>query len=158
MALGNNRCLQLTGDEGASTVEFALSASIFLMLLIGIMQIGLAIYTNHIVSEAAQDVARYAIVHGNTCLLNGASCTATTAQLQTYAQSLAYLGIDPANLNVTASYSANPLGGSCTPNANCANPGNMVTVTVNYAFPLNIPFIPASTLNLSSSSALLISQ
>jgi hypothetical protein len=38
------------------------------------------------------------------------------------------------------------------------NPGSRVQVTVTYNFPLSIPWIPASTLTMSSASVMYILQ
>jgi hypothetical protein len=46
-------------------VEFALVAPFFFMLLLAIVEFGLAVYTIQILNNAAREGARYAIVHGN---------------------------------------------------------------------------------------------
>jgi len=145
-------------ETGSGTLEFALSAVILFMTMLGIMEICLAVYTNHMMSEAAREGTRYAMVHGNKCMVNGASCTASAAQIDSYVKNLGYPGVAPENLTVTTTYSAYPAGNTCSPNANCANPGNLVTVSVSYSFPLTIPFVPTSLLNLGSSSSVVISQ
>jgi hypothetical protein len=127
-------------------------------MILGVMQLCLALYSYHFVSEAAREGARYAMVRGDTCTVSGASCTATTTEIQNYVQSLNYPGIVGSNLTVSTTYSAYPAGGSCTPNANCANPGDLVTVKVSYPFGLNIPFMSSMTLQLGSTSAMVISQ
>jgi hypothetical protein len=50
-------------------------------------------------------------------------------------------------------------GAACTPSATpCNNPGNLVQVTVAYKFLLSIPAVKASTINMSSTSEMVISQ
>jgi Flp pilus assembly protein TadG len=139
-------------------VEFAVASTVLLMTMIGIMQTSIMLYTFHLISEAAREGTRYAMVRGNTCAVSGSSCTATVAQIQSYVQNLGLPGIDPSKMTVTPTYSAYPAGGSCTPNANCANPGDLVTVKVVYAYELNIPFVPSNSLNMTSTSAMVISQ
>jgi Flp pilus assembly protein TadG len=146
------------GKNGATTVEFALAAVILLTVVFGILEMSLALFTFHLLSEAAREGTRYAQVRGNTCAVNGASCTASAAQIQSFVQNLGFPGIDPAKMTVSATYSAYPAGSTCSPNANCANPGNLVTVTVVYAFPLSIPFVRFTTLSMTSTSAMVISQ
>jgi Flp pilus assembly protein TadG len=145
-------------EVGASTVEFALAATILFMLILGIMEMSLALYTHHMLSEAAREGTRYAMVRGDTCVVSGASCTTSAAQIQSYVQGLGYPGINAAKLTVTTTYSAYPAGSGCTPNSNCANPGNLVTVTLVYPFSLHIPFVSSSTLTMTSTSANVISQ
>ena len=158
-------------EEGSSLVEFALSASVFFMMLIGIMEMSVLLFTFHFVSEAAREGSRYAMVRGNTSYTNcpaaSSPCATSQSAIQTYVRGLTLVGLNPANMTVTATYSAFPAGGTCTPNANCENAGNLVTVRVTYAYPLNLPFVRAGTLglgknsntiNLTSTSAMIISQ
>ena len=149
---------ELLRQEGSGSLEFALSAVILLTLVLGIMQMSLAVYTYHVISEAAREGTRYAMVRGNTCTVNGASCTVDASQIQSYVKSIGLPTIQSSNMTVTTTYSDYPAGSGCTPNANCANPGNMVTVKVVYAFPFSIPFVTSSTLSMTSTSAMVISQ
>jgi len=145
-------------DAGASLLEFAISASVLLSMIMGIMLISLAIYTHHELAEVARDATRYASVHGNTCSVSGSSCTATATQVQNYAKSLEYPGIDGSKLTVTATYSSYPSGSSCTPNTNCENPGDLVTVTVTFPYSLGLPFVSSRVLSMTSTSAMVISN
>jgi TadE-like protein len=52
--------------EGQSLVEFALVLPIFLVILIGVVDVGRAVWANNAVANAAREAARYAIVHGGT--------------------------------------------------------------------------------------------
>jgi Flp pilus assembly protein TadG len=121
-------------EDGAATLEFAL------------------------VSEAAREGTRYAMVHGNTCSISGTSCTKTPTQIQSYVQGLVLPAITASSLTVTTTYSSYPSGSSCTPNANCENPGNLVTVQVTYPATFNVPFVPPTVLSMTGSSAMVITQ
>lgn len=146
-----------SGEKGASLLETALGMLILLPMIFGIIEISLALYTYHFISEAAREGTRYAIVRGDSCMgMNG--CDASAAQIQSYLQNLGYPGIDPNAMTVNTVWSAYPAGGTCNPNANCKNRGNLVQVTVNYQYPLTIPFIPARTISMSSTSQMVISQ
>jgi hypothetical protein len=135
----------------------ALSMIILLTILFGLIEMCLALYTYHFVSDAAREGSRYAIVHGSTCLVSGVSCTVTAGQIQTYVQYLGFPGIRPSAMTVTTVYSAWPSGGTCNA-LGCNGPGDLATVTVRYNFPLSIPFIKSSVLALSSTSSMVISQ
>lgn len=145
------------GEQGASAVEMAFSLLILLALLFGLMEMCLALYSYHFISDAAREGTRYAIVHGSTCLVSGVSCTVTAAQIQTYVKDLGYPGINPANMTVTTTYSAFPGGGTCVA-LGCNGPGDMATVRVNYNFSLFIPFVSRNVLAMSSTSSMVISQ
>ena len=156
--VGGRKARSLLTEDGASTVEIALSASLVLMMMIGIMQMCLALYSWSFTSMAARQGTRYAIVRGSACTAFATACPATQANIQTYVKSLVYPGIIAANIVVSATWSAYPTTATCSPSTSCNNPGNMVKVSVQYSFPLNIPFMPKSTLPIKSTSQMIISQ
>jgi Flp pilus assembly protein TadG len=145
-------------EDGAALAEFAIAAVVFSTAVFGVMEIGLALYSYHFISEAAWEGSRYARVRGYTCASNGVSCTANAAEIQAYVLGLALPGIDPAQLTVTPTFAGYPAGTDCTPSASCNNPGNLVTVTVSYSFPLTIPFVAPNTFTMTSAASAVISQ
>ena len=153
----------IRSDEGATLVEFALSCSILCMMLFGIVEVSLAVYTYDFVSEAARDGARYAIVRGAKCAGMPDCNISTSGPIQTYIQSLNYPAINTSNLTVTATYvtaaSAPPnmTWSSCS-GSGCNKIGNAVNVQVQYPFQFNIPFWPGATIHLSNSSQMVIAQ
>ena len=143
-----------TADDGAAAVEMAVSISALLLVIIGMMKMCLAVYCYHYTSEAAREGARWAIVRGSS---SGQETTADA--ITSYVKALGYPALLPANMTVNVTWAGFPTGVACTPNTNpCDNPGNMVTVTVQYAFPLSIPFSATRTLNMSSTSSAIIAQ
>ena len=151
-------------EEGQSIVEMAMSLTILFSFIFGVWEVGLALYSYHFVSEAAREGTRYAIVRGSSagaanCTAPGPpTCIAQTADIQTYVKYLGFPGINPGRMTVTPSWSAYPTGASCTPSAACNNPGNLVTVKVQYNFPVIVPFVPNHTYSMSSQSAMVIAQ
>jgi Flp pilus assembly protein TadG len=145
-------------EHGSTLVETALSLVLLFTVVFGIMEIGWALYTYLFVSQAAREGTRYAIVRGSTCAAPGSLCTdASQADIRSYIQNLGYFGINSNNMTVTATWPTT--GAACTPSSTpCNNPGNLVQVTVAYRFPLSIPFVRASTINMSSTSQMVISQ
>jgi len=147
-------------ERGSSLVEFALSASILMTLVFGVMVMSMALYSYHFISEAAREGTRYAMVRGSSCSTYGrftTGCGATPAQVQTYVQGLGFPGITAGNMTVTTTWPTT--GSACTPTAiPCDNPGNLVKVVVSYQFPLTIPFVPARTLTMTSTSQMVISD
>ena len=157
-------------EEGVTIVEMAISASALLAMVIGCFQLGLGIYTFQLVADAAREGSRFAMVRGSTCSANvtqaycspsaGNASGATNADVQGYINTLHY----PGNSNLAASTSwltasgSTPATWSSCATAPCNTPGNVVKVTVTYAYPLNIPFVPNRTINFSSTSAEVISQ
>jgi Flp pilus assembly protein TadG len=148
-------------EHGAALVEFALSVTALFTFLFGVMVMATALYSYHFVSEAAREGARYAIVRGSGCTTYSgftSNCPiSTAAPIQSYVRSLGFPGIDTNNLTVAAAWSAYP-SGTCTPSAACNNPGNQVQVTVSYQLPVKIPFVPARTLTMTSTSQMVIAD
>jgi Flp pilus assembly protein TadG len=152
------------GDRGSAILETALSLMILLTFLFGIMETGLAVYSYHFISEAAREGTRFAIVRGSSagpaCTAPGPpTCAARPVDVQNYVLNLGFPGINPANMTVTPVWSAYTSGSTCPASPSpCNSPGNLITVTVQYNFPLTVPFVPAHTYSLTSSSAMIISQ
>jgi Flp pilus assembly protein TadG len=166
-------------EEGSALVETALSITVLLTVMIGIMQLCLVMYASVFVDEAAREATRYASVRGdNSCtdLSTFPNCNLgpTTAgnPLQTYVQGLGYPLPNKSNLTVTPtwwavtqdasgySYWTTACTGatSSTNNEPCNEAGNMVKVLVQYQIPLNIPFWKSANVTLSSKSSMLIAN
>lgn len=155
----------LRREEGASILELALVSTIFFAMLIGCFQMLLALYTFHFVSEAAREGSRYAIVRGSTSCTNTpnlSNCDASAPQIQTYIRGLKYPGITPSKLKIattwlTASSNTPTTWSACT-GGTCNAPGNEVKIVATYAYSFSVPFVPKATLNLTSTSQMVISQ
>ena len=150
-------------EHGSAIFETAMSLVIFLSFLFGVMEAGLALYSYNFISEASREGARYAIVRGATwgsacASYTSSDCTASSAQIQSYVQNIGYPGINGSNLTVSPSWVAYTGGSTCPSSGPCNSAGNQVTVTVTYSFPLTVPFIPAHTYAMSSTSAMIIAQ
>jgi len=60
------RSLRRHGRErGATLVEFSLTLSLFLMIVMGVLDIGLAVFRYHQLTDAARYLSRKAAVHGS---------------------------------------------------------------------------------------------
>ena len=141
----------------------AASASVMFLMLIGTMKVCLAVYTYHYLSEAAREGTRYAIVRGAKCTTFSTACPASGdgTDVNTYVKGLSYPGISSSAMTVTTAYSAYPSTGTCTADllsTSCRSIGNLVTVKVQYAFPLTIPFFGSKTWNMTSTSAMIIAD
>jgi TadE-like protein len=173
-------------EEGSSLVEMALvSAFIFLPMLFGIIEVSYGVYVYGYVCESSRLATRYASVRGaesctiapsfTDCNLGPGGSTNSSpgsgsTPLQNYVQNLGYPGIDTSKLTVTSTWYTenitNPTAGaystvdwntSCT-SGTCNNKGYAVRVVVSYPFPLNIPFWKNATINLSSTSQMMINE
>ena len=138
----------MKSEEGSALVEFALTVPMLFAFFFGLIEVSMVIYTHQVISEMAREGTRYAMVRGSTCVdTSGNSCTATIATVNSYVAALSWPNIGGAIPNIGTTY----------PQISEA-PGNPVQVTITYAFPFRVPFIPASTLNVTSTSVMYIVQ
>ena len=152
---------------GSAIVETALSILMLITFLFAVMEICLGAYTYHFISEAARAATRYAMVRGSSltgdCTAPGyANCIAqggnNAGDIAAYVQNLSFPGIDPTKMTVNSTW-LNSDGTACVgTEAVCKAPGNQVQVIVSYSFPLSVPFVPAYTWTLASTSQMVISQ
>lgn len=61
-----NRKQKKNGEEGASLMEFAIAATVFLTVLFAIVEFGRALWVHNALSDAARRGARYAVLHKAT--------------------------------------------------------------------------------------------
>jgi Flp pilus assembly protein TadG len=157
-------------EEGSNLVEMGLGMMTFMAVFFGVIQFSYAMYAYNWVSEASREATRWAIVRGSTCNkdLGSSFCDtngASAAQITSFVKGLGYPGLSPNNMSVSTSWwsgsSTTPRNWTtqCTAAAPACNiPGNQVQVTVSYTFPLGIPFWKSTSLNLSSTSQMIIVQ
>lgn len=162
LSLPARKC-RLRSESGGTLVETALSMTLLLTLLFGIIEVGLMLYSYHFISNAAREGTRYAIVRGSswgtTCsAYTSSGCTATTTQIQQYVLNLGFPGIDPNKLFVTPTSSLTVGGSTCSSFTSCNAASNVVQVKVTYNFPFSVPFVPSQTISMSSTSQMVISQ
>jgi Flp pilus assembly protein TadG len=160
-------CRSILRDDGSSLVEIALSCATLLCVFFGIFEFSLAMYSMHYVAAVARDASRYAMVNGSACTaMPDCGFTDTNTTLQNYVtNNESYPGIDTSKLTVTSSWfyvvppvTQNPTWTPCGVGSTCNAPGNLVQVTVTYPFILSIPFWRSTTLNIRSTSRMVISQ
>jgi Flp pilus assembly protein TadG len=127
------------GSAGQAIVEFALVATVFFILLFGIIEFSRLMLMYHHVGNVAREGSRYAIVHGSDSLAN-----ATAADIENYVKSIS--PVDPNNLTVTTEWQ--------DPNH---EPKSWVRVQVNYNFKFIVPILYNSNIPLGSTSQMVIS-
>lgn len=121
-------------QKGQGITEFALILVFLLILLAGVFDLGRAFFAYMIIRDAAQEGAVYGSIAPKSDL--GAFNAAVVNRVE-----VAYL--DPSNpsespLDINGvTVQVNIIG------SGCAAPGNSVRVTVDYEFPLAMPFLGA---------------
>ncbi len=105
-------------EDGAAAVEFAILLPVFVLLVLGMIEFGLLIWRQEILTNASREGARAGIVSGNPRPSEGD----IIAVVSTY---LSSAGIDPSILTI----SVNGAEGSS---------GESLTVLVQYPYPFHI--------------------
>ncbi len=118
------------GERGQGLVEFSLAITIFLVLVMGVVDLGRAVYQLNGVTETARTLARVASVHPGATLGDSTEAAAALA-----AQRGVVPGLD------TPTYTCVDLDGSSVSGA--CRPGDWVRVSVDSTF---IPVTPLAGL------------
>jgi Flp pilus assembly protein TadG len=127
-------------QRGSSMIEAGLVTSVFIIILVGIMDFACMGFALNSVNFAAHRAARYASLRGSST-----SHPVTAAEVQTEAKSW-IVALDPAALTVNVNW---------TPDN---HPGSTVEVKLIYNYdPMLVP-ISAATLSLKSTSRQIVVQ
>jgi Flp pilus assembly protein TadG len=159
------RCARGSKERGGSLVEQAFAIVLLLTIIFAIIDFGRALYTYHFVSNVAREATRWASVRGKTCIGLAGGCPANVSDVQTYVSAVSGMGLDSTKITTTPQWGPAPnnapvCGGaaSTTPTPTNSLPGCVVQVQVQYAYKFFFPFLPKSTVNMSSASEMVISQ
>ena len=125
-------------QPGQATIEFALSLLLFLVLVVGALDLGRAVWTSNTLGHAASEAARY-----------GSVPTRTTTEIKAHAVARATgLGLAPGDVTVTRGA--------------CGNPAAPVIVTVDYDFAPIAPGLSAlwggGPISMNSSARMYVEQ
>ena len=130
---------RLRSERGQTLVEFALGLVILVITLIGTAQFGVAIFRYNMVSDLAQEGARWAMVRGRA----SGSMQASQADVQNYVRSRA-LGI---NVTVTTNVAPSTLAA-----------GQPIEVRVQHDFALFTRIVPLGTIPLRSTAQMIMAR
>jgi Flp pilus assembly protein TadG len=127
-------------ERGTVVVEFGLAFLVFMTAVYGIMEFGRIVASYNIISGAAREGSRYAMVHGSA-----SGSAATASDIQTVVRNWA-VGLDTSAITVTTTWASG--------NA----PGNPVNVRASYTLTPFSGLILKDTLTVQSTSQTVISQ
>ena len=126
-------------ERGQTITEFALILPIFILVLVGIVDFGRAVYASSTIQNAAREAVRVAIVDQNVGAIETEAIEHAVA-----------LGVDAADVDVTF-WDPDYTSGLCstTPNVGC-----IVEVEVRYAYNAATPILGniVGTINMAGSS------
>jgi len=134
------RARSFGSERGSTAVESALVGTVFLLLLVAIMEFGRLGFTYNSISFAAHRAARFAAVRGSA-----SGHPATAADVRAEAQSLV-VALDTADLSVTTTW---------TPDN---HPGSAVKIQVSYPFQTLLVPVSSKLMTLTTTSTQVITQ
>src|SRR5271157_3522972 len=123
-------------DSGQTLVEFALAASIFLMLLFAVIDFGYFFYVKVTLQNAVRQAGRYAITGtctaGTNCFVNGSGDRYNS--IVQVALNYSFNRITAANVTITCL--PPPIGqvGGCGYGGGAGGPGDTVMITATYTW------------------------
>jgi predicted outer membrane lipoprotein len=130
-------------ESGSNLVEFAVSLSVVLACVFGIIDGSRALFAEH-----------YACTTPATF-----SCTATSAQVTSFVNSNIPPGIMSSKVGVVTTWpGTTSTGAACDTVNGSDSPTCVVRVQVTYAFAFSLPFLPQNAINFSSTSTSTIFQ
>lgn len=117
-------------DSGETMIEFALSLSIFMLLLLGSIDFANLFYTKMTLQNAVRQAGRYAIT--GQCIVTGGTCS-----LNRYSSIISTLRT--ASNHILTSNNASEVVVTCVNNGGgCPNlaggPGDVITITVTHKY------------------------
>ena len=129
--------------RGSAIVEFAMVFIPFIALMLGVFELGRAMWTFHSLSAAVKRAARYMAVRGSSCSAESESCSSSVADVAEIIRK-ASLGLEPGRFRVTlaagsqtidcaslTSCLSDPTYWPATPNNSV---GRQITIIGEYAF------------------------
>ena len=133
---------------GESLVEFAFASVIFLTIVFGAIEFGVAVWNYNLVSDLAQEGARFAAVRGQTagsaCSGMALPCSASNADVQAFVASRA------SGLSVTVTTPAGAPGSIAA--------GNIVEVRVSHTLSVGGGLLPFWNFPISSSARMIVAR
>lgn len=153
---------RLNGQRGDTLVEFALGLTLFLVTVFGILEFGLAVWQYNMLSDFAQEGARWAAVRGagNSTACTGIGvppCKASMPDVENYVNSRS------AGLVVQVkTYATDPATQACITTAeihpSTLSAGDGICVKVTKQYSLFTRIVRTGTLNLQSTAQLMIAR
>lgn len=125
-------------QRGSALVEAGLTLVVFLTTIFGLMDFGRMVWAYNLVSHAAREGTRYAMVHGKS-----SSSPATAADIKNVVTQQA-VGLDPNSMQVNVSWIPDN------------KPGSAVKVALKYTFSSMTNFVGSGT--FGSTLQVIISQ
>ena len=123
-----NLIARLACQGGATAVEFAIIAPVFLVMVLGTVELGRAMWIKASIQYAVEETTRYAMVNTGTSM----------SDLQTYAGTQ-LIGVEEADVTFVAQTES-------------ADGSSFVSITGSHNFSVLVPIVPLPDVTLSAKS------
>jgi Flp pilus assembly protein TadG len=130
-------------ERGATLVEFAIGATVFVMTLFAVLEFGRALWVHNALTDAARRGARYAVLHS----INSDTSVANVVVYGDPSGGTKPIVPDLTTGNVEVTYSSNFV----------VNEGTATVKITNYEFKTVLPFLPG-TITMPSYSTTLTAE
>lgn len=127
-------------ERGATLVEFAIGATVFVMSLFAVLEFGRALWVHNALTDAARRGARYAVLHS----INSDASVANVVVYGDPAGGTKPIVPDLTTANVEVTYSSDFI----------VNEGTATVKITNYQFQFVLPFLPSAITMPSYSTTL----
>ena len=129
------------GQRGETLLEFAFASVIFFTMVFGAVEFGIAVWHYNLVSDLAQEGARYAAVHGQ---YSGQSIDEATVNEHVQSRATSLL------VGTTATTPSGP--------PNMKSPGEMIEVRVDYTISAGGGFLPVWSIPIHSTAQMIVAR
>lgn len=129
-------------NSGQTMTEFCGVATVLFLLMFGLMDLGSAVYSYNTVSNATREAVRYAIVHSPT-----SANPASTSEIRQVAINYA-VGLGLTDGDISVSWPTDPYD----------TKKSDAEVQITYPYEIKIPFLSTVSVNLTSTSRMMVSQ
>ena len=142
------RCDRREAQRGATIVEFTLAFMLFLLVVLGLMELGRATWTYATITHATRQAGRYCVVHGS---INTASLSEIRVVVEKHT-----IGLESSELQLETIW--NPGTAAETTNPADVERGDTAQVIVTYPFRLVTGglIVDASTIRMGSETRVVV--
>jgi Flp pilus assembly protein TadG len=136
-----------SADSGSALLEMAVSLPLFLLVVFGLFEYSIVLFTYCNATYACRNSARYASMHSSSSL-----SPASVSQIQTMTKSLLFLS-SALTPTVNVSYLNLTTGATATNTV-----GNVVEVTVSWTQTVKVPFGLSQSVSVATQGYQIISR
>ena len=152
--LGLRNLRPIADERGANLVEFAFASTVFLMTVFGTLEFGIAVWRHNLLSNLAQEGARWASVRGT----NG-TMQATQADVANYIISRANgVGVTVTTSTTTTSSDPKTPCATASTNPGTLSMGQGICVKVTSSYTPLTGFVPQAAVTLLSTAKMVMAR